>query len=178
MARNVTKIERLGLGGTVDAMLDAKKEYDEIIAEVKTKHEISLTRSSISRYRTNREVSARRIEEIKAQVESVLKMQRENPHEDLAGAGVTMLLINIIARFKGEVDGFSKNKLLDVSHLLVKTTRLGQGAEALELMRERLELSKKKAVKVAEDVKDTMTRSGVSGEEIMATVDKILGVTD
>lgn len=171
------KVERIGAQATVDAMLAAGKTYAKIVAEVEKKHGSTLTEMSVSRYRKSWATKARQLEEATCEAEVVIKFLREHPEGDLAGAGIALMLKSLVKRFADIEEIFDGADGVDLGHLLVKAARIGQTADALALMRERLELQKKRAEKAADTVKDSMTKAGASADEISRTVNEILGVT-
>lgn len=176
--RAIGKVERLGAKKTVGDMLAAGKTYAEISAQVEKETGSKLTEMSICRFQKSWAEKARALEDAAQEAVAIMEFIRQHPEADLAGAGMALMLKGLVRRFS-DIEGiFDGADGVDMGNLLLRTARVGQTAEALDLMRERLEISKKKAVKVADEVKETMTRSGVSGEEISAAVNKILGVTE
>lgn len=160
----------------VHDLLEANATYREIIDAVLLQTGKVLTTSALSRYRQHWSARKASEEAMGQQLDRLTALLKDNPDLDLKQGALALFWKKLIQRMADADATFDDAGMLDLGHLLIKATRLGQTKEQLDLQRERLELIKRKATRAAEKVEQELQSAGVSRDKIVEMVDQILGV--
>ena len=135
-----------------------------------------ITTSSLSRYRQHWAARKASEEAMGQQLDRLTDLLKQNPDMDLKQGALALFWKKLSQRMADADATFDDADMLDMGHLLIKATRLGQTKEQLDLQRERLALIKARATQAAAKVEQEMKSAGVSRDKIVEMVDQILGV--
>lgn len=153
----------------VDDLLEANATYKDIINAVLMESGKVITTSSLSRYRQHWAARKASEEAMGQQLDRLTDLLKQNPDMDLKQGALALFWKKLIQRMAAADATFDDADMLDMGHLLIKATRLGQTKEQLDLQRERLALIRQKVQAAAAEVE----RMGRAQNLDDATINKI-----
>lgn len=153
----------------VDDLLEANATYKDILNAVLMQTGTVLSQSALSRYRQHWAARKASEDAMASQLDRLTELLKANPDFDLKQGALALFWKKLIQRMADADATFDDADMLDLGHLLIKATRLGQTKELLDLQRDRLDLMRQKAIAAAAEVE----RMGRAQNLDDATISKI-----
>lgn len=160
----------------VDDLLEANATYKDIINAVLMESGKVITTSSLSRYRQHWAARKASEEAMGQQLDRLTDLLKENPEMDLKQGAMGLLWKKLIQRMSAVDATFDDADMLEMGHLLIKATRLGQTKDQLDLQRERLELVRQKVQAAAAEVERMGRAQNLDDATIKKIREQIYGI--
>lgn len=178
MRKPVSRVHALGVAELVDDLLDANATYEAIAAAVTQTCGQAISLSALSRYRSH--WAAKRASEsaMRLQFDRLADLLKGNPDLDLKQAGMDLLMQKIFQRLSDANATFEDADMLELAHVLLKARRVDQGADALALQRERLEVLRMRVAATAEKVDALGKAKGLDAETLRQIREDIYGLVE
>ena len=175
--KTASRLDELQMREFAESLFEANTPYAEIAQVIQDRTGETISDSALSRAYQKWQRKRMAADAIEREVEAVMKALEGKPDLDLKQSVLGLFWKKFGAAFAEAGASFERADALEMSHLLMKAIRTEQTAELLGVQKDRLELMRQKVERVADKVKDRLTQAGASKEEIVQTVDEILGVT-
>lgn len=171
-----SSIEDPAVKELVNDLLEANTTYKDIIDAVILQTGKVLTRSALSRYRQHWAMRKASEEAMGQQLDRLTDLLKANPDLDLKQGALALFWKKLIQRMADADATFDDAGMLDLGHLLLKATRLGQTKDQLDIQRERLELIRKKVAAAAAEVEKVGRAQNLDDATIAKIREQIYGI--